>query len=182
MTAPPDPQIRGAFAGLLLAWFAQHARDLPWRRERTPYRVWVAEVMLQQTRVETVEPYYTRFLTRFPTVQALANASLEDVLKAWEGLGCYARARNLHTAARRITTAHEGQLPDTFDGLLSLPGIGRYIAGAVASIAFGQDAVAVDGNARRGLCRVFGIREDVTRSATQRKLEELVLNKVSQEL
>jgi A/G-specific adenine glycosylase len=179
MLVPPDTQTRDAFAERLLAWFGSHARDLPWRRERTPYRVWVAEVMLQQTQTETVAPYYERFLARFPTVQALADASLEEVLKAWEGLGYYARARHLHTAAREIATAHNGQLPDTFEGLLALPGVGRYIAGAVASIAFGRDVVAVDGNARRVLCRTFGIREDVTRSTVQRKLETLATSLLS---
>jgi len=106
----PDPHLRAAFAGRLLDWFARSARDLPWRRQRTPYRAWVAEVMLQQTRVETVVPYYERFLARFPTVQALAEASLEEVLKVWEGLGYYARARHLHAAARQVVAAHGGQL------------------------------------------------------------------------
>jgi A/G-specific adenine glycosylase len=181
MSALSNPQAHAVFAERLLAWFACHARDLPWRRERTPYRVWVAEVMLQQTRVETVAPYYERFVAHFPTVQALANAPLEEVLKMWEGLGYYARARNLHAAALQVVTTRDGQLPDTFEGLLTLPGVGRYIAGAVASIAFGQDTVAVDGNARRVLCRVFGIREDVTRSATQRKLEALAAGLLSPE-
>jgi A/G-specific adenine glycosylase len=173
MDALPDPETRAAFAGRLLDWFARRARNLPWRRERTPYRVWVAEVMLQQTQVETVVPYYERFLESFPTVEALADAPLEDVLKAWEGLGYYARARNLHAAARRVVTGLGGRLPDTFEGLLALPGVGRYIGGAVASIAFGRDVAAVDGNARRVLCRVFEVREDVTRPGVQRKLETL---------
>jgi A/G-specific adenine glycosylase len=168
-----DPETGVAFAGQLLAWFCRHARDLPWRRERTPYRVWVAEVMLQQTRAETVVPYYECFLSRFPTVEALAGAPLEDVLKVWEGLGYYARARNLHAVARQVVAERSGRLPDTFEGLVALPGVGRYIGGAVASIAFGRDVAAVDGNARRVLCRAFGIREDVTRSGVQRKLEAL---------
>jgi A/G-specific adenine glycosylase len=176
MLTPIDPETGVAFAGKLLAWFAQHARDLPWRRERTPYRVWVAEVMLQQTQVGTVVPYYERFLARFPSVQALANASLEEVLKVWEGLGYYARARNLHAAARQIVSAHGGHLPGTFEELLGLPGVGRYIAGALASIAFGQDVAAVDGNAQRVLCRVFGIQDDVTRSAARRGIETLATN------
>ncbi|MCP4537675.1 MAG: A/G-specific adenine glycosylase [Chloroflexi bacterium] len=176
MSTLPDPQICIAFTGQLLAWFTRHARDLPWRQDRTPYRVWVAEVMLQQTQVETVIPYYERFLIRFPTIQSLSSASLEDVLKVWEGLGYYARARNLHATAQQVVSANDGQLPDTFDDLLALPGVGRYIAGAVASIAFGRDVPAVDGNARRVLCRVFRIREDVTRSKVQRKLEVLATN------
>jgi A/G-specific adenine glycosylase len=175
----PDSQTRAAFAERLLAWFAANARGLPWRRggleqsARTPYRVWLVEVMLQQTRVETVVPYYERFLARFPTIQALAEAPLEEVLKAWEGLGYYARARNLHAAARQIVADHGGQLPGTFEELLALPGVGRYTAGAVASIAFERDVPAVDGNVRRVLCRVFAIREDVTRSAVQASLEAL---------
>jgi A/G-specific adenine glycosylase len=162
-----------AFAARLLAWFAANARDLPWRRERTPYRVWLAETMLQQTQADTVAPYYERFLARFPTLQALAAAPLEDVLKVWEGLGYYARARNLHAAARQIVAEHEGQIPDTFETLLALPGVGRYTAGAVASIACGRDVVAVDGNVRRVLARAFASREDVSRPAAQRKLETL---------
>ena len=173
MADSSDAQTRAVFAERLLAWFARHARDLPWRRERTPYRVWVAEVMLQQTRTETVEGYYERFLNRFPTVEVLASAPLEEVLKAWEGLGYYARARNLHATARQVATARDGYLPGTFEELLALPGVGRYIGGAVASIAFGRDVVAVDGNARRVLCRVMGIREDVSRSSVQRDLETL---------
>jgi len=168
-------EIHAASAERLFAWFEGCARDLPWRHDRTPYRVWVSEVMLQQTRVETVVPYYKRFLTQFPTVEALAEASLEEVLKVWEGLGYYARARRLHVAAQRIVSANGGRLPDTFEGLLDLPGVGRYTAGAIASIAFGRDVAAVDGNARRVLCRVFGVQEDVTRLATKRKLEALAM-------
>jgi A/G-specific adenine glycosylase len=164
---------RPDFAQRLLDWFAAEARDLPWRRNRHPYRVWLAEVMLQQTQVDTVAPYYVRFLARFPTVAALAEASLEEVLKLWEGLGYYARARNLHAAARQIVTQHGGQIPDTFEALLALPGVGRYTAGAVASIAFRQNVPAVDGNVRRMLARAFAIREDMSRSAAQRKLETL---------
>jgi A/G-specific adenine glycosylase len=173
MSSLPDPSIRSALADRLLAWFVGNARDLPWRRDRSPYRVWVAEVMLQQTQVNTVVPYYERFLSRFPTVQALAGAPLEDVLKIWEGLGYYARARNLHAAALQIVATHDGKLPDTFEGLIALPGVGRYTAGAIASIVFGRQVAAVDGNVRRVLCRVFGIREDVSRSAVQRRLEAL---------
>ena len=157
----------------LLAWFARCARNLPWRQARTPYRVWVAEVMLQQTQVETVVPYYERFLTWFPSLDVLAQAPLERVLKAWEGLGYYARARHLHAAAQQVAKTDSARLPDTFEELQKLPGVGRDIAGAIASIAFGRDVVAVDGNARRVLCRVFSIREDITRSRVQRTLEKL---------
>lgn len=165
-----------AYASRLLAWFAANARGLPWRRERTPYRVWLAEVMLQQTRAETVAPYFERFVSRFPNVQALAEAPLEDILKVWEGLGYYARARHLHAAAQKIVVEYGGQLPDTFEGLLALPGVGRYTAGAIASIAFGRDVPAVDGNVRRVLARVFAVREDMSRPAVRRQLEALAVS------
>jgi len=171
-----DSQRQDELAERLLEWFATHARDLPWRENRTPYRVWISEVMLQQTQVTTVEPYYERFLQRFPSVEALADASLEEVLKVWEGLGYYARARHLHRAARQLISTDGGQLPVRFEDLKALPGIGTYTAGAIASIAFGQTVPAVDGNARRVLCRVFGIRRDVTRSAAKRELEQLAAN------
>lgn len=146
---------RAAAQESLLAWFAQHARDLPWRHGRTPYRVWVAEVMLQQTQVEKVRDYYERFIARFPTVAVLAEASLEDVLKLWEGLGYYSRARALHRAAQEVVAKHNGDLPADVDALRRLPGIGAYTAGAVASIAFGIPAPAVDGNVRRVMARVL---------------------------
>ena len=168
-----DSQSSAALSRHLLDWFARNARDLPWRRDRTPYRVWLAEVMLQQTQVDTVVPYYERFLARFPRIDALGSAPLEDVLKVWEGLGYYARARNLHAAAQQILACQDGRLPETYEELLALPGIGRYIAGAVASIAFGQDVPAVDGNARRVLCRLFAVSDDVTRTPVQRELDAL---------
>lgn len=157
----------------LLAWYERHHRDLPWRRTQDPYAIWVAEVMLQQTRVETVMAYYARFLASFPTLQSLAAARLDDVLKAWEGLGYYSRARNLHAAARWVMREMGGRLPTTPEALVHLPGVGRYTAAAVASIAFGQDAVAMDGNLRRVLCRIFAIDDDPGRSSTQRRLEKL---------
>jgi A/G-specific adenine glycosylase len=171
---PLEPGTCSEFAERLLAWFAANARDLPWRHDRTPYRVWVSEVMLQQTQVDTVVPYYEGFMERFPSMEALAAASLEEVLKVWEGMGYYARARHLHRAAQQLISSNDG-LPERFDELRELPGVGLYTAGAIASIAFGQRVAAVDGNARRVLCRVFGVREDVTRSATQRQLERLAM-------
>lgn len=144
---------------ILLAWFTRHARDLPWRHDRTPYRVWVAEAMLQQTQVEKVRDYYTRFIARFPTVKALAEAPLEDVLKQWEGLGYYSRARALHRAAQEVVIQFGGELPADVDALRRLPGIGAYTAGAVASIAFGIPAPAVDGNVRRVMGRVLAWAE-----------------------
>jgi A/G-specific adenine glycosylase len=167
-----DDEHRAALPNRLLTWFDAHARDLPWRQQRTPYRVWVAEVMLQQTQVGTVVPYYERFLARFPSLEALAAASQEEVLKVWEGLGYYARARRLHAAAQELA-AQARDVPDTFDELLALPGVGRYTAGAIASLAFGHPVPAVDGNARRVLSRVFAVREDVTRSAVKREIEAL---------
>lgn len=139
----------------LLTWFAAHARDLPWRHNRTPYRVWVSEVMLQQTQVETVRDYFLRFMARFPTVEALARASQEEVLKLWEGLGYYRRARMLHAATREVVAHHGGELPADAEALRSLPGIGPYTAGAIASLAFGIPVPAVDGNVRRVMARVL---------------------------
>lgn len=139
----------------LLTWFSSQARDLPWRHNRTPYRVWVAEIMLQQTQVDTVVGYYERFLARFPTVYALADADQEDVLKLWEGLGYYRRARALHQAAQEVVSHYDGKLPADVKALRSLPGIGPYTAGAIASIAFGLPAPAVDGNVRRVMARVL---------------------------
>jgi A/G-specific adenine glycosylase len=154
----------------LLTWYGRVRRDLPWRRTRDPYHIWVAEVMLQQTQVVTVMPYYERFLARFPTVEALAAASLDGVLKLWEGLGYYARARHLHAAARKVVAEFDGRVPDAMDDLLSLPGVGRYTAGAILSMAYGQDVPALDGNVRRVLSRLFAVEEDVTRGAGQRRL------------
>jgi A/G-specific adenine glycosylase len=139
----------------LLVWFEHQARDLPWRTQRTPYRIWISEVMLQQTQVETVKGYYRRFLNAFPTVYDLAKASQEDVLRLWEGLGYYRRARALHRAADQIVQDFGGNLPADVKALQSLPGIGAYTAGAIASIAFGIPAPAIDGNVRRVMARVL---------------------------
>ena len=157
----------------LLAWYRRNGRDLPWRNESSPYRIWISEVMLQQTQVVTVIPYYYRFLAQFPTVEILAAAPLETVLKAWEGLGYYARARNLHQAAQEIVDKWHGQLPQEFASLRKLPGFGDYTAGAVASIAFGQPVPAVDGNVKRVIARLFAIQEDITKGQTARQLKEI---------
>lgn len=157
----------------LLAWSHAHRRDLPWRGERDPYRIWVSEVMLQQTQVETVIPYYHRFLSRFPTLRSLAEADLDEVLKVWEGLGYYARARNLHRAARQVMKDHNGQLPADRGVLLALPGIGPYTVGAILSLAFGQDAAVLDGNVRRVLSRLFAVDGDPRSAATRRRLWNL---------
>ena len=158
----------------VFAWYAENKRDLPWRRDaHDPYRVWISETLLQQTQVATVIPYYERFLARFPNVRALASARLDDVLKTWEGAGYYARARNLHRAAKEIVARFDGKIPSTVEELLTLPGIGRYTAGAIASIAFHRDAPVLDGNVTRVLCRYFKITGDPKGAATQKKLWEL---------
>ncbi|MBM4024680.1 MAG: A/G-specific adenine glycosylase [Planctomycetes bacterium] len=165
----------------LLDWFAANARDLPWRRTNDPYAVWVSEIMLQQTRVRAVVPYYERFLARFPTVERLARARLDTVLKLWEGLGYYSRARNLHEAAKMVVTRFHGHLPTTREELLTLPGIGRYTAGAIASIAFGRRDPLVDGNVTRVLCRVFRIRGNPKDVAVQKRIWTIAAELVPEE-
>ncbi len=151
------PERREALRARLLEWYDRQKRDLPWRRTRDPYAIWLSEVMLQQTQVSTVIPYWERFLQRFPTVEALAAAPLPDVLAGWRGLGYYSRARNLHRAAQEVVARFGGKLPSTAAELLTLPGFGRYTAGAVASIAFGEPAPLVDGNVARVLSRLFEV-------------------------
>jgi len=148
----------------LLAWYRHHRRSLPWRRSRDPYRVWVAEVMLQQTTVKTVLPYYERFLARFPDVHALAVAPETDVVAAWSGLGYYHRARNLHRASRHLVERHAGRFPRTLLAALAIPGVGLYTASAILSIAHDQPLAVVDGNVRRVLARVFALRGPEWRS------------------
>jgi A/G-specific adenine glycosylase len=160
------PTLRSAVRRKLLRWYESNKRDLPWRRAPDPYGVWIAETMLQQTQVKTVLPYYERFLQAFPTVEALARAPLERVLRHWSGLGYYRRAENLSKAARQIARRHNRNLPDDYEGLRQLPGIGDYTAGAVLSIAFGRRYPAVDGNARRVLSRL-------TRKSRERELRAL---------
>lgn len=162
-----------AISEALLRFYACQRRDLPWRTTQDPYRIWVSEVMLQQTQVQTARPYYERFVKRFPTVEALARAPLDDVLKLWEGLGYYARARHLHQAAQMIVRDYNGKLPSERAALLKLPGVGRYTAGAILSIAFGQDEPALDANARRVLCRLFALRQDPRKRKTEKLLEKL---------
>lgn len=146
------------FAVALLEWFDAHGRkDLPWQQDVTPYRVWVSEVMLQQTQVDTVKPYFIRFMERFPIVELLAEASQDEVLSYWSGLGYYARGRNLHKAAQYIVNTCGGIFPDTLDGMMALPGVGRSTAGAVLSLALGQRQVILDGNVKRVLARYFAI-------------------------
>ena len=144
----------------LLDWFARNARDLPWRRTLDPYAIWISEIMLQQTQVKTVIPYWERWMRALPDVRALAKASPEKVLKLWEGLGYYTRARNLQKAAQQIVREHGGRFPSAFDDILALPGVGRYTAGAIASIAFNEAAPILDGNVIRVLTRLFGIGDN----------------------
>jgi A/G-specific adenine glycosylase len=158
-------------AGRLLAWFDAHGRhDLPWQSEATPYRVWISEVMLQQTQVETVRPYFERFMARFPDVAALAAAPQDEVMRLWSGLGYYARARNLHRAAAEVVARHGGELPDSFDALVALPGIGRSTAGAILALARGQRHPILDGNVKRVLARLFLVEEAAESSAGLKKL------------
>lgn len=162
----------------LLDWYQENARDLPWRRTQDPYAIWVSEIMLQQTRVETVIPFYRRWLADYPTIKSLAETAEDRVLKTWEGLGYYSRARNLHAAARLVVENHSGELPADLAALLELPGIGRYTAGAILSIAFDQPAPILDGNLRRVFTRFFNINTPIQISATEKVLwqiaEELV--------
>ena len=150
-----------AMAGPLLAWYDENKRDLPWRGTGDPYRVWVSEIMLQQTRVAAVMPYYQRWMEELPTVEALAAVDEERLMKLWQGLGYYSRARNLQRAARMIVEEYRGRFPDRYEDLLRLPGVGDYTAGAIASIAFSRPVPAVDGNVLRLAARVADIEEDI---------------------
>lgn len=151
----------------LCEWYQTAQRDLPWRKTHDPYAIWISEVMLQQTRVETVKEYFLRFMRQFPDATALATASEESVLKCWEGLGYYSRARNLQKAARQIMTEWNGEFPHTMAALRSLPGIGPYTAGAIASLAFNEPTPAIDGNVKRVSARLFGIRENIDAPASE---------------
>ncbi len=164
---PPEDAVQA-----LLDWYRANARDLPWRRDITPYRVWISEIMLQQTRVEAVKPYFHRFLQAFPDINTLATAEETYLLKLWEGLGYYSRARNLQKAARTVMEQHGGELPADLQKLKKLPGIGNYTAGAIASIAFGIPAPAVDGNVLRVLARITGCDADIMHPHTRASAEE----------
>ena len=156
-----------------MAWYEQGKRDMPWRRTDDPYRIWLSEVMLQQTRVDQAQPYYERFTAAFPTVEALAAADLDAVLRLWEGLGYYSRARNLHKAARLVIDQFEGRFPDTYDAIRTLPGVGAYTAAAVLSIAFGRPHAVLDGNVIRVLTRAFAIADEISGSRTRKQLQTL---------
>jgi len=163
--------MRSAFATTLITWHLRHGRhDLPWQRERTPYRVWISEIMLQQTQVATVIGYYGRFMQRFPDVPTLAAAPIDEVLHLWSGLGYYSRARNLYAAAQRIIQDHDGQFPDRLEELMTLPGIGRSTAAAIMSLAFEKRATILDGNVKRVLARYFAIEGALTDRAVEQAL------------
>lgn len=173
MTAP-EPVSHLLDPVQVLNWFRQHGRhDLPWQHNATPYRVWVSEIMLQQTQVSTVIPYYQRFMQRFPFVQTLATAKIDEVLHLWTGLGYYARARNLHKTAQLICALHGGEFPRSLDGLEALPGIGRSTAGAILSLSMGQRGVILDGNVKRVLCRYYAIERWSGETETQKQLWHL---------
>ena len=165
--------LKRQFQKKLLSWYNQRSRPLPWRETRDPYKIWVSEVMLQQTQVKTVEAYYGRFISRFPSVEDLARAAPDEGMKCWEGLGYYGRARHLHRAAREVVERFGGRLPDTLEDLISLPGIGRYTAGAILSIAFGKPEAVLDGNVIRVLARMFQVTDDVRKSSTEKALWSL---------
>ncbi len=173
MTAHQPHDTAFNFIPDLLTWYDHAAADLPWRRTRDPYHIWLSEIMLQQTQMVTVIPYFERFVAAFPTVRALAAAPLDDVLKLWEGLGYYSRARNLHHAAQQVVLNYGGQLPTTSTELQQLSGVGRYTAGAIASIVHNERVAVLDGNVVRVLTRLFDIAEDVTAHATKTRLWDL---------
>lgn len=161
------------FSESLLSWYQANKRDLPWRKSRDPYQIWVSEIMLQQTRVETVIPYFQRFMEKFPTIESLATAKEEEVLKMWEGLGYYSRARNLQTAVKEVYENYGGTVPDSKDHIARLKGVGPYTTGAILSIAYNQPEPAVDGNVMRVLSRYFLLTEDITKPRTRKLIEEL---------
>lgn len=165
------------FSQLLLDWFDQHGRKhLPWQQNKTPYRVWISEIMLQQTQVATVIPYYERFMTEFPTITDLALGSEDKVLHLWAGLGYYSRARNLHRAAKMVVEEFNGNFPDSLDNLLTLPGIGASTAGAILSIAFNQRATILDGNVKRVLARLHGITTPIDDKQTEKQLWNIAID------
>jgi A/G-specific adenine glycosylase len=170
-----------SFQDDLIGWFTAEQRELPWRKDQDPYKVWVSEIMLQQTRVDTVIPYFNRFVENFPTVEALAGAEEEKVLKAWEGLGYYSRVRNLQSAVREVHEKYGGRVPDSPKEISALKGVGPYTAGAILSIAYGRPEPAVDGNVMRVLSRILLIWEDIAKPSSRKIFEEAVRRLISHE-
>lgn len=164
----------------LLEWYHHIQRDLPWRKNHDPYRIWVSEIMLQQTRVDTVIPYFNAFISKFPTVKVLAEAPEEEVLKCWEGLGYYSRARNLQAGAKMVMELHHGQMPTTKEEVAALKGVGPYTCGAIMSIAYNEPIPAVDGNVMRVISRFFALDDDIAKPSTRIKLEKLVETMIPQ--
>lgn len=168
----PDGKIREDFQEKILSWYHEHRRTMPWREEPLPYYIWISEIMLQQTRVDTVIPYFHRFIGKYPDIRSLAESDEEELLKYWEGLGYYNRVRNLRFTAKDLMDNHGGKLPETFDELLRLKGIGEYTAGAIASEAFGEKVPAVDGNVYRVMARLTGERGDIRDRHVMKRLKE----------
>lgn len=180
MTQLGSEQKKEWYGEQLLQWYHHIKRDLPWRKNHDPYRIWVSEIMLQQTRVDTVIPYYTSFMEKFPTVEHLANAPEEEVLKSWEGLGYYSRARNLQAGAKMVMERHNGRFPTVKEDVAALKGVGPYTCGAIMSIAFNEPVPAVDGNVMRVISRFFALYDDIAKPATRVKLEKLVTTMIPQ--
>ncbi|WP_077620862.1 A/G-specific adenine glycosylase [Bacillus sinesaloumensis] len=170
-----------AFQRDLIEWFEKEQRDLPWRQDQDPYKVWVSEIMLQQTRVDTVIPYFENFVSKFPTIEDLAKAEEEKVLKAWEGLGYYSRVRNLHAAVKEVAETYGGKVPNTVGEISSLKGVGPYTTGAILSIAYGIPEPAVDGNVMRVLSRILSVWDDIAKPKTRQLFEDIVREIISKE-
>ncbi|MCP3739659.1 A/G-specific adenine glycosylase [Rossellomorea sp. BNER] len=169
------------FQSDLIGWFTEEQRDLPWRKDQDPYKIWVSEIMLQQTRVDTVIPYFLNFIDKFPTVATLASAQEDEVLKAWEGLGYYSRVRNLQSAVKEVHEQYSGQVPNTPQEISKLKGVGPYTAGAILSIAYGIPEPAVDGNVMRVLSRILSIWEDIAKPSSRKLFEEAIRKLISHE-
>lgn len=165
----------------LIEWFEKEQRDLPWRQDQDPYKVWVSEIMLQQTRVDTVIPYFENFVSKFPTIEDLAEAEEEKVLKAWEGLGYYSRVRNLHAAVKEVAQEYDGKVPNTVEEISSLKGVGPYTTGAILSIAYGIPEPAVDGNVMRVLSRILSVWDDIAKPKTRQLFEDIVREIISKD-
>ncbi|MFC7440736.1 A/G-specific adenine glycosylase [Laceyella putida] len=170
-----DKEVVQVIGRELLDWYYRNRRDLPWRKNQDPYKIWVSEIMLQQTRVDTVIPYFQRFIEQFPTLDDLAQAPEEQVIKAWEGLGYYSRVKNLHAAVKEVSAKYGSQVPDDLETISKLKGVGPYTAGAILSIAFNKKAPAVDGNVMRVFSRLFALTDDIALASTRKKMEHIAL-------
>jgi A/G-specific adenine glycosylase len=163
------------FQKKLLNWYEEFGRKLPWRETNNPYYIWLSEIIMQQTRIEQGLAYYELFIKKYPTVKELADASEEDILKSWQGLGYYSRARNLHTAAQQIMDNYNGNFPDTYEGILALKGVGRYTAAAIASFAYGMDYPVIDGNVYRFISRFYGIYTPIGTEQAYKEFEKILM-------